>query len=136
MKFASLDVTSALRRLADRRIEEAMKEGKFDNLPGMGHPVELEPIPAEENARLAWWCIRIFKQNDFIPDEIRLRKAVDVLRAGLATAKSEDEVEQLTTQINALVHRINTLGTNAMQSPMAPLDLSEQLRKFRTRKNS
>ena len=62
-----------LRRLADRRIEDAMKEGKFDNLPGKGKPLNLEPMPAEENARLTWWALRILKNNDYTPDEIRSR---------------------------------------------------------------
>ncbi|MDQ3439400.1 MAG: DUF1992 domain-containing protein, partial [Planctomycetota bacterium] len=35
-----------------------MKEGKFDNLAGKGEPIELEPAPAEENARLTWWALR------------------------------------------------------------------------------
>ena len=35
--------------LLDRRIEDAMREGKFDNLPGAGQPLDLEPMPAEEN---------------------------------------------------------------------------------------
>ena len=34
MSFKNVDIESALRRLAERRIEEAMREGKFDNLAG------------------------------------------------------------------------------------------------------
>ncbi len=54
MRFTHIDIESALRRVADRKIEEAMGEGKFDNLPGKGLPLELEPIPADENARMTW----------------------------------------------------------------------------------
>jgi hypothetical protein len=137
MKFSSkVDITSALRRLADRRIEEAMKEGKFENLTGKGLPLELEPMPAEEDARLAWWCVRILKQNDVTPDEIRLRKTVDVLKSALASTQSASEVRQLTNQINEVIRRINTLGTNTMQSPMAPIDLDAQLKNFQTRQNA
>ena len=82
MSLKDIDFGSALRRLADRRIEEAMKEGKFDNLPGAGKPLELEPMPAEENARLMWWTIRILRQNDFTPEEIRWRKMIDGLKVG------------------------------------------------------
>jgi hypothetical protein len=42
-----VDFDAAFRRLADRRIEEAMREGKFDNLPGRGKPIELDPMPAD-----------------------------------------------------------------------------------------
>ena len=79
MSLKHVDLESALRRLADRRIEEAMREGKFDNLPGAGKPLELEPMPADENARMTWWMLRILKNNNFTPDEIRWRKAVDRL---------------------------------------------------------
>ena len=40
MSLKNVDITSALRRLADRRIEDAMKEGKFDNLSGAGKPLD------------------------------------------------------------------------------------------------
>jgi hypothetical protein len=29
-----------------------MKSGKFDNLAGAGKPLDLEPMPAEESARM------------------------------------------------------------------------------------
>src|SRR5436305_3818543 len=73
----NVDLISAMRRLADKRIEEAMREGKFDNLQGAGRPLNLEPMPAEENARMTWWALRILKQNDVVPDEVRWRKSVD-----------------------------------------------------------
>jgi hypothetical protein len=55
VSLKNVDIECALRRIADRRIEEAMREGKFDNLPGAGKPLNLEPMPAEENARMTWW---------------------------------------------------------------------------------
>src|SRR5439155_8100542 len=51
MLLHHIDLASALRRLAEKRIEEAMKEGKFDNLAGAGKPLNLEPMPADEGAR-------------------------------------------------------------------------------------
>jgi hypothetical protein len=56
MSLKHVDFESAFRRIAECRIAEAMEEGKFDNLPGKGEPLELEPLPAEENARMMWWC--------------------------------------------------------------------------------
>ena len=65
MSLKHIDLDSALRRVAERPIKEAMREGKFDNLAGAGQPLELEPMPAEENARLTWWCLRILRNNDY-----------------------------------------------------------------------
>ena len=127
MSLKDIDFGSALRRLADRRIEDAMKEGKFDNLPGAGKPLELEPMPAEENARLMWWTIRILRQNDFTPEEVRWRKMIDGLKAALAEAREEKRIVMLVKQINNLVRRINTLGTNALNTPVVGVSLEDEL---------
>jgi hypothetical protein len=124
---------SALRRLADRRIEEAMREGKFDNLPGRGKPLDLEPMPANEDARLAWWALRILKNNDVTPDEVRLRKQIDELKDELAVTTSEPRVVLLVKAINAAVRNLNTLGTNALSAPVAPVSMDVERQRFRER---
>ena len=133
MGLQHVDIGAALRRLADRRIEDAMKDGKFDNLAGAGKPIELEPAPAEENARLTWWALRILRNNNFTPEEIQWRKAIDYLRERLARVTAEEEVGPVVRQINALIHKLNTLGTNAIQSGIAPLDEAEEVLAFRAR---
>jgi hypothetical protein len=133
MSLKNVDIESAMRRLADRRIEEAMREGKFDNLRGMGEPLELDPAPAEENARMTWWCLRILKNGDFTPDEIRYRKAIDHLKASLAAAMDDQRVRTLVHQINDLVHKLNTLGTNAINLGIAPVSLDAELTRLMER---
>ena len=136
MNLKHIDIESALRRLADRRIEEAMREGKFDNLPGAGKPIDLEPMPADETARLVWWALRLLKQNDFIPEEVRWHKALDRLREALNTVDDEAELAKLVAQINDLVHKINTLGTNALKTSAVPVDLEEQKKRLRARRDA
>jgi hypothetical protein len=126
MGLQHVDIGSVLRRLAEKRIEDAMKEGKFDNLPGAGKPLELEPMPADENARLTWWALRILKQNDVTPDEVRWRKAIDHLKAKLDTASDESELERIVAKVNDLVRKVNTLGTNALKAPVTCLDVKEE----------
>ena len=128
-----VDIESCLRRLADKRIEDAMKEGKFDNLSCAGQPLDLEPMPAEENARLTWWALRILKNNDFTPEEIRWRKAIDHLKSRLESALEEAEVIRLVAQANELVRKVNTLGTNALNTGVAMLDEVEYLQRLRDR---
>jgi hypothetical protein len=125
----------ALRRLADRRIEEAMKEGKFDNLPGRGKPLDLEPMPAEEEARLLWWALRIMRSNDVVPDEVRWRKMIDTLKEELLQTRNEKRVKVLVTQINALVHRVNTLGTNALKTAVTGVQMEIELERLRDRQD-
>ena len=110
-----------------------MKEGKFDNLPGAGAPVELDPAPVEENARMTWWALRIMKQNDYTPHEVQWRKAVDHLKARLEKLTDEAHLEPLVRQINDLVRRINTLGTNAINVPVSGVDIEIERERFRGR---
>jgi hypothetical protein len=129
MPLKNVDIESALRRLAERRIEDAMKEGKFDNLAGKGAPLELEPMPADENIRMTWWAIKILRQNDHVPHEVQWRKALDYLKAQLERLTDESRLEGVVTQINDLVRRINTLGTNAIDIAVVGVELeSERLR--------
>jgi hypothetical protein len=133
MSLKNVDLESALRRLAEKRIEDAMRDGKFDNLEGVGKPLDLEPLPADENARATWWMLRILKNNNFTPDEVRWRRQIDRLKEELAAAANGKRVESLVKQINALVHRLNTLGTNAINIAVAPVSLDAELERLRGR---
>jgi hypothetical protein len=131
MGLKDIDIEAALSRLADRRIEEAMKAGLFDHLPGMGEPIEIDEAPTDEKARELWWAIRLLKQNDFVPDEVRWRKAVDGLKADLHRATDEQAVRRLCQQINTLVRKLNTLGTNAINIAVTGVDVDEELARVR-----
>jgi hypothetical protein len=133
MSLKHVDIEAGLRRLADRRIEEAMSQGKFDNLRGAGQPLNLEPMPADENARMTWWMLRILKNNDFTPEEIVWRKQIDGLKDELATATSVPRIRALVKAVNVLVYRINTLGTNALKSPVVTLSEEAELARLRER---
>lgn len=133
MGLDRIDIGLAMRRLAERRIEDAMREGKFDNLPGAGKPIDLEPMPADENARLTWWALRILRQNDFVPDEVRLRKRIELLKAALPRIREERQLETAVMEVNALVRQLNTLGTNALRGDVVPLDLAIERARLRER---
>ena len=67
----NVDMIAVMRRMADRKIEKAMEEGKFDNLEGKGKPLDLEPLPADENARAMYWAVRLMKKADVLTDQLR-----------------------------------------------------------------
>lgn len=133
MSLKHVDIEGGLRRLADRRIEEAMQQGKFDNLPGKGEPLNLDPMPANEETRMLWWALRILRNNDVVPDEVKWRKNLDGLRAELHKAADPARVKVLVLQINSLVYRLNTLGTNALQAAVTGVDLEAELSRLRER---
>lgn len=133
MGLNHIDIESAMRRLADKRIEDAIAEGKFDNLPGKGKPLELEPMPAEENARMTWWALRLLKQNDFTPHEVQWRKEIDRLKEQIDTLQEESKLPGLVWQVNTLVRKLNTLGTNAIAIGVAAMDLQVERERLRVR---
>jgi len=133
MSLRNVDFDAAFRRLADRRIEEAMKEGKFDNLPGKGQEIVIDEAPTDENARMTWWALRIMKQNDFVPDEVRWRKSLDYLRGEIYKLTSEAKLPEMVAKVNELVHKINTLGTNAINLPASPIDVETERQALRAR---
>src|SRR6186713_2978940 len=133
MSLKDVDIGAALRRLAERRIEDAMKEGKFDNLPGAGAPLELEPIPADEKARMTWWALKILKQNDVTLHEVQWRKALDHLKGRLEQLDDESRLESLVAQINELVRKINTLGTNAINIGVTGVEIEVERERLRAR---
>ena len=138
MSLKDVDFDSAFRRLADKRIEDAIKEGKFDNLPGKGQPIDLEPLPADENTRMLWWALKIMRQNEFTPDEVRWRKSIEIMKEQLARVSDEEGLRLLVARINTLVHKLHTLGTNAMNSASAivPVSFERELAKLRLRSNA
>ncbi len=78
---------TALQYIAERRIDEAMARGEFDNLPGAGRPIDLEdydPLMPPE-ARMAW---RVLKNADLNPEELLLREKDERRRAYLELVAS------------------------------------------------
>lgn len=60
--------------VADRKIREAMEEGRFENLPGKGRPLNLETysrLPAELRA-----AHRLMKEANILPDWIELSRSI------------------------------------------------------------
>jgi hypothetical protein len=131
--FKHIDMSAAMRRLAERKIEEATQNGKFDNLEGAGKPLELEPMPADENARLLWWAIRLLRKNDVVPDEFKYRKAIDAVLQKIRTTTSANELHVLVPQANELIRRLNTMGTNVSSAAYAPVDLKAELARLASR---
>jgi DnaJ homolog subfamily C member 28 len=61
--------------ISDERIRAAMAEGKFDNLPGMGKPLNLDENPYEpEDMRMA---NSVLRSNDFTPVWIEIWKEIE-----------------------------------------------------------
>ncbi|HHV65961.1 MAG TPA: DUF1992 domain-containing protein [Peptococcaceae bacterium] len=70
-------------KIALSKIEEAIKNGEFENLPGQGQPINLEylaAIPPEKRA-----AYTVLKNSGVLPQEAQLLKEIAGLKEKLST---------------------------------------------------
>lgn len=68
---------NVIAQIAEQKICNAMEQGAFDNLPGMGKPLVLEDLSnIPPDLRMAY---KILKNAGAMPEELALRKEIDTL---------------------------------------------------------
>ena len=80
---------SVIQSIAERRIEESMAKGGFDDLPGRGKPLELEDdshVPPE--LRMAY---KVLRNAGCVPPELAERKEISNLADMLEHCEDEQE---------------------------------------------
>jgi hypothetical protein len=93
--------------IAERKIQEAIKNGELDNLPGKGKPLQLDDdsgIP--EELRLAY---KILKNADCLPPELELKKDIVQLRDLLQGMKDVEEKYRLMKRLNFQIMKLNMM---------------------------
>jgi hypothetical protein len=92
-------------RVVENRIREAIAEGKFDNLPRAGQPLDLEEyFSAPEDLRMAY---SILKNASCPPAEVELLNEIAHVKEALARA-IDDPSRQALQQ--TLAHRQTELA--------------------------
>lgn len=96
-------------KLVEQKIQEAIADGEFDNLPGKGKPVDLSSYFATpEDKRLGY---SILKNAGFIPEEVELLKEIEALREKLQSCGEtervavEREIDRAKLKVNLLMER-------------------------------
>lgn len=82
MREAGFDIQRVIELIAERKIEEAMEEGKFDDLPGKGKPLPLDEewfAPPEMRP-----AIRLLKSAGVLPDWLERAREIERLREDVA----------------------------------------------------
>lgn len=88
-------------KLAEQRIEEALRRGDFDDLPGHGRPLELhdlDQVPAELRAGYM-----LLKGAGCLPEEMELKKEFLKLGDLIRACDDDDEREGLETRRRKLL---------------------------------
>jgi hypothetical protein len=79
------------------KIRQAMSEGAFDNLKGKGKPLNLDKYQAiPEHLRTAYHVIR---NAGYIPEEVRLKKEMETLKAKIKQCPSKPEKDRLMKEL-------------------------------------
>jgi len=94
-------------KIAEQRIREAMENGEFDNLKGMGRPLDLSDeswIP--EDLRMAY---KVLKNAGCLPAELELRKEVMNLRDLIITIDDNQERLKKISELNFKLLKLNEL---------------------------
>lgn len=102
----------ALQIIAERRITEAIREGKFNSDKWKG-----KPLPVEDNSfvpddlRMAY---KVLKNAGFLPPEIETKKEISKLEELIA--KTDDEHTRLKqlNKLNFLILKLNSMRKSAI----------------------
>ena len=84
--------------IAERRIQEAMERGEFDNLPGKGKPIVEEDLSAvPEELCMAY---KVLKNAGCVPPEIELTNEVASLRRMILGMEESEEKTRKVRELN------------------------------------
>jgi hypothetical protein len=113
----------------DRRIREAQERGEFDDLPGAGKPLPDLDRPHDE----LWWIRRKLKDEglSYVPPVLQLRKDIEEARGRIARARTEAEVRELVTDINAVIREANRTVLQGPSTTARPLDEERTVQEWR-----
>jgi hypothetical protein len=104
------------RLVADRKIQEAMEEGAFDNLPGKGRPVDLSEDPyVDPSLRMGY---RLLRNNGYAPPWIEEGKEIEaeLRRIRAALTLDAEAIGRFRREAAALNRRIALYNLKAPTS--------------------
>ncbi|MFM7320028.1 MAG: DUF1992 domain-containing protein [Armatimonadota bacterium] len=136
--------------VAERKIQEAMDEGKFDRLDGHGKPLRFDDdlsIPAHQ--RLAAKVLRnaralpewIQTEKDLEREQARARRLIDESPERLErlartpsfarqSVRMRSELKDAMDLVNTLLLRYNALAPEGYQRVFAPFPIGRELARF------
>jgi hypothetical protein len=106
--FPSLSVETVV----EERIQEALRRGDFDALPGAGQPLVLDDDPlVPPEVRVAY---RILKNAGFVPPEVLARREIADLEAAVAGLADTAERKRALARLAVLRTRLGAPRARAV----------------------
>ncbi len=94
-------------KIAERKIQEAVEKGEFDNLPNRGKRIDLDEdwfVP--EDLRAAF---RVLKNAGCIPPELEIRREIMSLKDLIGTLDDEKERIRKIRELNFKITQVNVM---------------------------
>jgi hypothetical protein len=110
--------------IVENRILNALRNGEFDNLPGVGKPIAIEDdshIP--EDLRLSH---KILKNAGCLPPEIELKKEIYQTQDLLQGLEETVEKYRILKRLNFLIMKLNAMRNTSISFEM-PQHYSDRL---------
>ncbi|MGW7130172.1 DnaJ family domain-containing protein [Streptomyces bobili] len=117
----------------DKQIQDAEKRGEFEQLPGLGRPLDPEiEGPYDE----LWWIRRKMAREGLsvLPPALALRKEAEDALAAAYAAPSERLVRKIITDVNAKLREMMFKPPPGPPLGMKPYDVEEVVRRWRERR--
>ncbi|MDR6124911.1 hypothetical protein QFZ87_004508 [Bacillus sp. SLBN-46] len=93
--------------VSEDRIKKAYQDGEFDNLPGLGKPLQLEDLSGiPEELRMAY---KLLKNAGYTQEEGQLRQEMMTIEGLLKKCDDSTEKESLQKKLNEKLLRFNQL---------------------------
>jgi len=118
----------AFEKIAERKIEEAIRNGEFENLLNRGKPINLQEdclIPPE--IRMAY---RVLKNSGCIPPELEVRNEIISLRSMINSLDDDKERMKKIRELNFKLLKINELRKKPLDIEDFPEYQDKIYRKF------
>ncbi|MEE3850394.1 DUF1992 domain-containing protein [Gordonia sp. LSe1-13] len=114
-------------------IREATERGEFDNLPGMGEPLDLSDVDDPD-----WWVKRKIRDENLdssalLPMPLQLRKEAQGFPESLRGIADEDSVRDILTDFNHRVREAHLSSGAGMPSLVTAhtVDVDVMIQKWR-----
>ena len=104
----------------EQQIQQAQRDGLFDDLPGQGRP-----LPTDAGEDPYWWAKQLLRreQVDYVPPALALRRSVERALAALPSLRDERRVRELLTGLDAEIRRFNATTVVGPPTTQAPLEI-------------
>lgn len=114
----------------ERQIQTGQSTGAFDDLPGVGRPIDDLDQPHDE----FWWVKAKLRRENvaYTPPTIAIRADRDATVAAAIEAPTEAEVRELIARLNERIAYVNSRATVGPPSTVAPLDPETIVERWRT----